>query len=568
MTDIQIKSRKKRLVNEFQKKLNVIREKHTPFHTIEIEISVLPFQEHKLSRIGEHLRVIRNTVLGQLIKNYDQMIRTKAHKRMMKRYLAVTNKMKSAEKEEVDLLRSEKAIISKQFEELRKAHNVTFDFARNYGAKLRNTKYTLPDSVTVWSACEMAWDSVEGLIYRGSKKPYFYKKDKFMTFQGKQAERCIMLKKNKKDGSFFVSHQGMSFPLIVKPNDLFIEETLSNIVFYMENGDEVDKGNVERHICGRPIQSTFRIRNNRIIRRMIRGKIRHFLQVVLEGNPVLKRKEDGTFRHGLGRGRLGGDIGTQSVAIVSKNKAMLKNLAERSANTFAYESKIVALQRKLQRSRRAMNPDYYHEDGRIKKGKREWVYSKRYLKLKSRLRDLHRKAAESRKYAHNEEVNHLRSLGDEIIIETMNIKSLQKKAKEATKNEKTGKWNRRKRFGKSIARRSPGYFISQLKHRFTRTGGIVREVNTMSFKASQYDHVIDGTNKKQLSQRWHTLPCGTRIQRDLYSAFLLYCSAKDWQRVNNELCQLFFTDFYRLHDRCIQTIKNNRQVVLNSGIKY
>jgi hypothetical protein len=37
----------------------------------------------------------------------------------------------------------------------------------------------------------------------------------------------------------------------------------------------------------------------------------------------------------------------------------------------------------------------------------------------------------------------LRSLGDEFIIEQMDIKALQKKAKEATINEKTGKFNHR-----------------------------------------------------------------------------------------------------------------------------
>jgi hypothetical protein len=63
--------------------------------------------------------------------------------------------------------------------------------------------------------------------------------------------------------------------------------------------------------------------------------------------------------------------------------------------------------------------------------------------VQDRLQELHRKAAESRKYAHNEEVNRLRSLGDEFIIEQMDIKALQKKAKEATINEKTGKFNHR-----------------------------------------------------------------------------------------------------------------------------
>jgi len=164
---------------------------------------------------------------------------------------------------------------------------------------------------------------------------------------------------------------------------------------------------------------------------------------------VPRRKKDGSFRHSYGIGRLAGDIGTQSLAVVGETVAILKNFAERSVNTFSYERKIYLLQRYLDRSRRRANPQNYDELGRNKKGKKTWILTKRYQKVALKLRELHRKAAESRKYAHNEDVNRLRAIGDEFIIETMNIKGLQKKAKEVTINAKTGKFNRRKRFGKS-----------------------------------------------------------------------------------------------------------------------
>lgn len=67
-------------------------------------------------------------------------------------------------------------------------------------------------------------------------------------------------------------------------------------------------------------------------------------------------------------------------------------------------------------------------------------------------------------------------------------------------------------------------------------------------------------------KRWHTLPDGTKIQRDLYSAFLLYCSDDEGQKPDRERCQLGFENFQSLHDECIQQIKTNRKVVLNSGI--
>ena len=501
-----VKTRKRNPPSEFAKELKKIREHRTPLHTVEIEIKVLPFQQWKLIRINEQLRVIRNTVLGQLYKNYLQMIRTKEFKKVLKTYRLISNLLnQSKDDKEKEILLREKKDLIKNLEELRQKHNITFEYARNYGASLRTRKYKLPDAVTVWSVCEMAWKSMERLIFGDAMKPRFHKRGEFVPIQGKQAERCVILKHNSDEGTFYLTHNGMSFPLVIKEKDLFVKETLSHVVHYMKNSSSIDKENVERHLVGKPIVPTYRIRNNRIVLKEIRGKLRFFVQIVLEGLPVVKRKKDGTFRHSYGIGKIGGDIGTQTLAVVSQNDVNLYNLAERSKNTFYYERKIYLIQRYLDRSKRSINPQNYNSNGTIKKGKKEWVYSKRYQKAKKKLKNLHRKAALSRKYAHNEDINRLRSLGDRFIIETMNIKGLQRKAKEITKNEKTGKFNRRKRYGKSIGKRSPGYFINQVKYRFALTGGTVHEVNTWTYKASQYDHVLDDTNKKQLSQRWHTL---------------------------------------------------------------
>jgi hypothetical protein len=359
----------------------------------------------------------------------------------------------------------------------------------------------------------------------------------------------------------------MQLPLLVKEGDLYIQETLSNIAYYMEHGSEIDEHNLNLFKLGQPLISTYRVRNNRIVRRVIRGEVRYCLQIVLEGVPVLKRKKDGSGRHSYGTGRLGIDIGTQSLAVVGKNVVELKNLAERSVNTFTYERRIYRWQRYMDRSRRANNPDNYNLDGTIKKGKKTWRYSKRYKKARIKVRELHRKAAVNRKYAHNEEVNRLRAMGDQLIIETVDFKALQKKAKNVTVNQKTGKFNRHKRFGKSIFKRSPGYFVKQAKYRFGSSGGQVSEVNTWTFKASQYDHVLDDTNKKQLSMRWHILPNGMKVQRDLYSAFLLWCADDALEKPKKDKCDLLFGHFIKLHDVCIEKIKASGKKVMNSGIK-
>lgn len=556
---VAIKKRTRKPITSEGKQLNAVR-KLTPTHVVEVELKVNENDRRKLIRKGEHLRIIRNTVLGVLYKNYNQMVRTKEYKRTMKKYIKTINKLELASTSKSKELNKNKKILTDKFEELRNRFNVTFNFGRKYGETLRKFKYNSPDAVTTWSACEMAWDSIEGLLYRGAKKVRFYKKGETVTLQGKQENRCIILKDN------YVSFSGMKLLLIVKEGDLFIEETLSNVKSYKESSVLIDKENIKRHTEGRPLISTYRIRNNRIVRKEIRGTDRYFVQIVLEGNPVAKRNKDGTFRHNYGVGRIGSDIGVQSVTFVSKDEVTLKNFAERSKNTFKQERKVNLLKRKQDRSRRAMNPANYDAKGKIKKGPKTWVYSKRYIKTAKELRNLHRIAAENRRYAHNEDINYLRSIGDTLNIEKMNIKALQKKSSEATINKKTGKYNSRKRFGKGILNRSPGYFIARAKLVFKKTGGIVNEVNTWTFKASQYDHVLNDTVKKSLSKRWHELPDKTKLQRDLYSGFLLYCSNDDLQTPNKDLCDKQFKRFKELHDQCIEKIKENRRVVLNSGI--
>lgn len=567
------KTRTRKPKSEYEKKLSWLRKNKTPKHVLEVELDYAENNLRKVLSTSDELRTIRNTVLGVVYKNYKQMIRTKKYKDLILKLKDINNNIKSLNKNSKDYnekfkeLEDNKKSLYIELDNLKEEYNITFTYVRKYGEFLRQNKFKKADAVLVWSACEVAWKSLERIMYGDAKKPKFLSKGEYLPLQGKQAERCVILKQDKKSKDWYITYNKMKFNLKVKPNDLFIIETLSNIENYINNNEEIDKLFVEKYNLNQEIIDTYRVCNNRIVIKEIRGKKRLFVQTTIEGMTVPKRKKDGSFRHTLGKGKIGGDIGIQSVACTTEKEAILKNLAERSTkSTFELERNIVNLQNALDRSRKDMNPDNYNEDGTIKKGKKEWIKSNRYKKKQLKLKELHRKASESRKYATNEDVNYLRSLGDTFIIEKMNIKGLQKKSKEITKNKK-GKFNRRKRYGKSILNRCPGYFIAQAKYRFKITGGSLQEVNTWTFKASQYDHQLDDCNKKSLSKRWHIFEDGTKVQRDIYSSFLLLCSNEDLTSPNKELCDKLFEQFLINHEKCINEIKENKIKVLNSGIK-
>jgi hypothetical protein len=103
-------------------------------------------------------------------------------------------------------------------------------------------------------------------------------------------------------------------------------------------------------------------------------------------------------------------------------------------------------------------------------------------------------------------------------------------------------------------------------NKFEHTGGRAFEVQKM-FRASQYDHKSNTYTKKKLSQRWHTFEDGSKVQRDLYSAFLMFCSDAELKSPDREKCILNFEYFNNLHTDLVADIKQSGKHICNSGIK-
>lgn len=190
----------------------------------------------------------------------------------------------------------------------------------------------------------------------------------------------------------------------------------------------------------------------------------------------------------------------------------------------------------------------------------DWKYSKRYYRLRARLRDLNRRLADIRKMEHNILANELLEHGNEFIVEDMNYKALQKRSKETKVNAKTGRIHTKKRFGKSLSRCAPAMFITILTNKVTRYGGKVIKVSTFETKASQFDHTDESYTKKKLSERMAHLSSGEVVQRDLYSAFLLEHIDTESLEYNTEALKSAFPAFLKMHENTkkhLQKEENN-----------
>lgn len=295
----------------------------------------------------------------------------------------------------------------------------------------------------------------------------------------------------------------------------------------------------------------------RITRKWVRNKWKYYAQLVLEGYPPVKCDSNGVMRHPVNQGRVGLDIGTQTLAISGKDICDLRVLAPSArAQARGLTNEIARTTRAMNRSRRATNPKYFNSDGTIKrlkrkhghKQRRDWKYSKRYFRLKAKLRDLNRRLGDIRKMEHNILANELLQHGNEFVVEDMNYKALQKRSKETKVNPKTGRAHTKKRFGKSLSRCAPAMFISILNKKANRYGGSVIKVSTFETKASQFDHTDESYTKKKLSERMAHLSSGEVVQRDLYSAFLLEYIDTESLEYNTKALNSAFPAFLKMHE--------------------
>ena len=351
----------------------------------------------------------------------------------------------------------------------------------------------------------------------------------------------------------------------IQINDRFQQDEVDAVLSYLAEPEIVDNKAVNTLIEDAYCIDAYRPCYATLVPKRIRGKYRVYLHLIIEGKAKPKYDKHGNLRHKYGKGMIGADIGTQTVAYTSDTEVGLKNLSERGKSIQTSERKERLLYRAMDRSRRATNPYNYNYDGTIKKGRKIWNYSNHYKKLKAKHTELCRINAVNRQLAINEDANHLRSLGDIFVTEPKNASKLMRRVKETTKNDK-GKFNKKKRFGKSIKNRCPSGFQTTVEKKFKATNGTYIEVPN-NYRASQYDHTVDDYIKKKLSDRLYKLQDGTEVQRDWYSSFLLYCYNYKTQDIDKDKCIVEFDDCYKKEEALITWIKARKIKILNSGIK-
>ena len=449
------------------------------------------WQEHILEKRLNIARMIYNACLYEILKRHKKMINSFEYKGISN----LDKKEQSKRYKELD----KKYSISK-FELNKYVKPMTQKFKKNIGSQMGQ------------ELAERAFATYEKFKYGKAKKAYFKSYENFYSVREKG--NITGLRFFKEDCC--ISWLGLKIPVIIKNNDKYAQSCFLDKLLY----------------C-------------RLLKRIVNGKNKYYVQITFEGTPPKKHKVGGENEVGI-------DIGTSTIAIVSDNKVELKILAE---NIEINEKEKIRLQRKLDRQRRANNPNKYNADGTINiENKEKWEKSKSYVKTKLKLSNLQRKIVEKRKQSHNILANSILEIGTIVKVENMNFKALQRRSKKTEISEKTGKFKKKKRFGKSLSNRAPALLIEIINRKLEYIGKNIIKIDTFKVKASQLNHITNEYEKKSLSKRWVEI-LGNKIQRDLYSAFLIKNVKENLEEVNIEKAQKGFKNFVKLHNEEIERIK-------------
>lgn len=475
----------------------------TSSYILTLPLNTEKYQEDELNKRFEKCRKIYNSCITELLKRYNHMRESKAYQ----------NNCKSKDKDR-----------NKVFNELNVKYGLT-EYSL-YGFVVPMYNYFNIDSKTAQAMASRAFSAFQKLMFHQANRVNYIKYNELYSIEGKTNAQGIKYR----DG--IIQWNKLNIPVTAKNNDAYAQRAIQNRVKY----------------C-------------RIVKKEIKGKIKFYIQLVLEGIPPTKVNKYGELKGQIGQGLVGIDIGTRTIAFSSQYDVKLLELAPNVNNI---DRGIKLLQRKMDRSKRIMNPNKYNDNGTIKiSNKDKWVFSNHYMKIKSERKELYRKQTEIRKQDHYKMISELLVLGDKFYVETMNYKGLQKRSKNTTISEKTGKINKKKRFGKSLANKAPSMFLTMLDNKLKWNNEKLYKIDTTKVKASQYNHFNGECNKKSLSERWNDFG-EYKIQRDLYSSFLIMNVKENLKEIDRNKCFETFDNFKLFHDKEIIRIQNSNNKIISS----
>ena len=507
----------------------------TPSYVISVKLHLPESIENRLEKSFRISNSAYNEIISLGLKRFEAMKRNPYYHELLEaRRLAKAgiDKLKKAKKKTKGLAQQVK-LYNKALSELRKAYGLTeFDLSAYLCQQRRKpgSSYQQFNAGEIQVIAKQAMKTLEKVLFyqiKPNKIKFRSKFDLDVSFRNRVNTTGTKLEPSDKTG--------IAYRLYIHKASTFVDIPEKAFNKYQQMS----------------LMRSEKIKYVQIIRKTIRGKKVYILQIVCQGHPPLKVTN--------GEGVVGIDPGVSTVAFASPSEVALvdlvpKNITQKEKLFKRLDQAIQA----IERSQRMNNPEYYKENGTIKKGARFKRPSKRQMRLRNRKRKAYRSLSEERKKCQGQLVNRIVSQASSIKIEELNVKSLQKRSHDIRINPKTNRPFSKKRYGKAIFRAAPSSFKTALETRASQLGIDVEVISPKKVKPSQYDHITQTFKKKPLATRVYDLSDDyPGVQRDLYSAFLIR-HIKNGRYQQEQLEQDFPAFYDQMKDFLHQPIETKR----------
>ena len=301
------------------------KKKTTPSFIATIRLRTNPQEEKQLLMLSDCARQLYNACLGESLKRLNNVRHTSLYK------------------ETISLPKDDKENRRKNFKLLNEKFGFTNYSVQSFGTATKNKSKFINQHLgthVCQKVSERAFKAVQKYAFRKAKKVRFKRKGEFVSLEGKNNNTFLTY-----SNGYVCIGSKLTLKCLINPKDKWIQEALNH-----------------------------RIKYCRIIKKEVKGKNRFYVQLILEGYSPVKHK--------MGTEKVGLDVGPSTIAVVGDTKASLQEFCKEI--TYLDKKKRV-LQRKLNRQRRKNNPHNYNDNGTVKKGRKTWNHSNRYIKTKIEL---------------------------------------------------------------------------------------------------------------------------------------------------------------------------------------
>ncbi len=450
-----------------------------PYFVLTLPLKTESWQGDILEKRFEINRQIYNALLGTALKRYRQMAQTRAYREIQK---ALEAERETGRRKELYQARD---VLVEQYR-LRR-----YDICRD-ATKYRQYFKEHTDSPIVQNLADEVWQAIDGLVRGASRQVYPRKYGQMKSLSGKTSRSSVKFQKK------CLVWKGLVIPVDRKRYSAYEMEAFQR----------------ELRFC-------------RVERAEIRGKRRYFIQLVFKGRaPVRKRLEENM------DDSVGLDVGLRKLSMVAGERVMVYPLP---AKDMSLERKKRELARYLERSRRSMNPGNYFSDGRVKPGRREWVYSQNYVRARAAYREASRKQAALQKQDQYRLIQKILSQGGHFYIEDLQFAKLRK----AGIN------------GSFLMQTAPAGFVRILEYKADLQEKSFYRISPFAVKAAGFNHHTGTYQKMPRRKSWRIVD-GRKVDKDLYSAFLLSNTAPDLQSFDLERCRQRYPDFLKAQEGCLE----------------